>query len=158
VAADGPFLLRKPATEAALHWRFAPVETDVRPRSAQLAFIFRPLSWVPVSGEPDYAAPYQMSVSWTGIVNSAVVADAQPAHPAVVEKLEDGNGGVSVAVPFHQKFDGTEFQKGQLDRTQKRICLSISIPMSLTMRSISFRGTYCLGRIRVAVATCSRLA
>jgi len=67
----GPSLLRKPAKEAAMRWRFNCRETSGGLRSARLTFIFRPISYVPKEGESDFTAPYQISVRWEGIAGSS---------------------------------------------------------------------------------------
>jgi TonB family protein len=59
---SGPSLLRKPAKEAAMRWRFNRLQAGAGLRSARLVFIFRPTSYVPKESESDFTPPYQIAV------------------------------------------------------------------------------------------------
>ena len=62
----GPSLLRQAAKEAAMRWVFNVSKSSTGTRTAQLVFIFHPISYVPKEDEPDFKRPYQMSVRWEG--------------------------------------------------------------------------------------------
>ncbi|HSS20810.1 MAG TPA: energy transducer TonB [Pyrinomonadaceae bacterium] len=67
---SGHSVLRRAAEQAALRWRFNSVEDDNNLRSVRLTFIFRPVSYVPKEGEPEFTRPYQMAVTWIGVAAS----------------------------------------------------------------------------------------
>jgi hypothetical protein len=63
---NGPSLLRESAKDAALRWVFNNSEPATSIRTAQLVFVFHPISYLPRGDEPDFKRPYQMSVKWEG--------------------------------------------------------------------------------------------